>query len=233
MVSYNTVFRIDFLSIKKCCKIHDFFDGQSQKLVLRESMIHNKLNHPAIIKFKGINFVSYEDPTKFQPTILMEYCKNGTLRNLMYKEKRSVADSEWTPTKKYICLLGIAHAMKYLHKNGVIHRDLKIDNVLLDDNLYPKLYDFGLSRIFEQSLDNCTLLEMTTQVGTPLYMAPELIECEEKYGAGVDVYAFGIILYELITGLIPYSELEDHISPFKLLKKVNEGYRPQIPKDIR
>ena len=201
-------------------------------LVMRESMIHHKLNHPAIIKLKGINFISHEDPTKFQPTLLLEYCKNGTLKDSIEKERKSIADPDWTPTKKYICLLGISHAMKYLHKRGVIHRDLKIDNILLDDNLYPKLYDFGLSRIFAQSVDNSTLLKMTTSIGTPLYMAPELIECEEKYGAGVDVYAFGIILYELMTGLRPYSELKGSISPFMLFRKVVGGYRPQMPKDI-
>lgn len=73
--------------------------------------------------------------------------------------------------KKYINLLGIAHSMKYLHKDGIIHRNFKTENVLLDENFYPKLNDFRLndfrSRKFSQSLENSNFFTMLTGIGAP------------------------------------------------------------------
>lgn len=208
---------------------HNGFSENDQRMILRESMIHQELHHPSIIKFKGLNFVSHEDPTRFQPTIILEYCPNGTLKDILNKEMLNQSPSDWSPTKKYINLLGIAHSMKYLHKNGIIHRDLKPDNVLLDENFYPKLYDFGLSRKFSQSLENSELLTMSTGIGTPLYMAPELILYEEKYGSGVDVYSFALIAYEITTKTTPYKEIPG-LNLYKLFHKVAEqDYRPKFP----
>ena len=115
-----------------------------------------------MIKLEGLNFVSIKDPSKFQPTILLEYCRNGTLQTIISNERKSIFVNEWTPTKKYISLLGITHVMQYLHENGIIHRDLKPNNVLLDDNFYPKLFDFGSSRKLPHSLNNSMFLTMTT-----------------------------------------------------------------------
>lgn len=69
-------------------------------------------------------------------------------------KKKSISDDNWSPTKKYISLLGISDAMRYLHKVGVIHRDLKPQNILMDSDYYPRVCDFGLSRCFENSLTN-------------------------------------------------------------------------------
>ena len=91
-----------------------------QKYILRESSIQHKLNHPAVIKLEGLNFVSIKDPSKFQPTILLEYCRNGTLQTIISNERKSIFVNEWTPTKKYISLIGITHVMQYLHENGII-----------------------------------------------------------------------------------------------------------------
>ena len=107
----------------------------------------------------------------------------------------SIADNNWSPTKKYICLLGISDAMRFLHKCGIIHRDLKPQNILVDSNFYPKVCDCGLSRCFS----------MTGQIGTPLYMSPEMFEDEEHFGPAVDVYAFAILAYEIVTGKEPFA----------------------------
>ena len=113
------------------------------------------------------------------PTILMEYYTNGSLKVILDKEKKSIADDNWSPTKKYICLLGISDALRYLHKAGILHRDLKPQNILIDSNYYPKVCDFGYSRCFSNSLTNSMQLSMTGNVGTPLYMAPELFTDDE------------------------------------------------------
>lgn len=114
-------------------------------LLMREAIILRKLNHPSIIKFYGINFHSFDNPNKLEPTIITQYLPNGSLKTMLDTEKLTI-------TKKYISLLGISHAMKYMHQQDILHRDLKPENILIDDNYYPKICDFGLSRCFSEDL---------------------------------------------------------------------------------
>ncbi|KAK8845896.1 hypothetical protein M9Y10_020824 [Tritrichomonas musculus] len=207
------------------------FDGREQMVFLRESLLLHKLDHPSIVKFKGINLKSFDDEMKLQPTIITEYLAHGSLKENLDKEKISLADSNWNATKKYVTLLGITDGMRYLHRRGIVHRDLKPENILMDSNFYPRICDFGLSRCFSESLRNSMQLTMSGQIGTPLYMAPEILRGEEKYGSAVDVYAFGIIAYEIVTGKVPYYELGENISPFNLVMKVMSGYRPTFSED--
>ena len=207
------------------------FDGREQMLFLRESLLLHKLDHPSIVKFIGINFKSLKDSDEFKPTIITEYLPHGSLKNNLDKERRSLADPDWNPTKKYITLLGISDAMRYLHAHGIVHRDLKPDNVLTDSNYYPRVCDFGLSRCFPVSLTNSMQLTMTGQLGTPLYMAPEILRGEKKFGPAVDVFAFGILANEIVTGKVPYYELGE-ISPYILANNVMSGYRPTFPDNV-
>lgn len=217
----------------KIINIDKRFSGDEQMMFLRESLILRNLHHPAIIKFIGINFQGFTDSRKLSPTIITEYMKNGSLKSVLDKEKKSIADLEWTPTKKYISLLGISNAMKYLHEHNILHRDLKPENVLVDENFYPYIADFGLSRCFPETLSKTMQITMTKNIGTPIYMAPEMLEEEEdsQYGTSIDVYAFGILAYEIVTGNQPYSEL-GKISAVKLVKKIISGYRPPISSDV-
>ncbi|KAK8888066.1 hypothetical protein M9Y10_039126 [Tritrichomonas musculus] len=125
-------------------------------------------------------------------------------------------------------LLGIANAMDYLHKHGIIHRDLKPENVHIDDNYYPHICDFGLSRCFPKTITKSMKLTMTGQIGTPLYMAPELLVDEKRYSSSLDVYAFSMLAYEIITGIEPFSEL-GQTTAIPIWVKVLKGYRPEIP----
>ncbi|KAK8849325.1 hypothetical protein M9Y10_018697 [Tritrichomonas musculus] len=210
----------------KIIKTEGGFNGDQQMQLMRESMILRELHHPSIVQFIGINFQSFNDPNKLEPSIITEYLPNGSLKDILDKEKRSLAVSDWTPTKKYISLLGIANAMKYLHQKKIIHRDLKPQNILMDCNFYPRVCDFGLSRClpdsYSKSMDNA----MTSDIGTPLYMSPELLRGEAEYDSSVDVYAFGILAYEIVTGKEPYYELGPKVSRFVLANKVMSGYRP-------
>lgn len=204
------------------------FLGEEQKNLVRESSILNQLEHPAIIKFYGINFHSFCDPTinepiMLEPTILTEFLSKGSLNDMLKKERNSLADADWNATKKHICLIGIADAMRYLHKLGILHRDLKPANILFDDDFYPRVCDFGLSRCFSDEL------AMTKNIGTPLYMAPELLNDDEgNYGTGVDVYSFAIMAYEIVAGIEPYSKNGKSISMTKLITMVMSGRRPEI-----
>lgn len=203
-------------------------NGIDQLRFLRESQILNKLKHPAIVKFYGINFHSFEDNSKLEPTILTEFVINGSLKSVLEKERQNKCDKRWNATAKYICLLGIVDAMRYLHANRIIHRDLKSLNVLMDEDFHPRVCDFGISRCFSQELSNSIQISMTGGIGSPLYMAPELLEGEDIYGSSIDVYAFAILAFEIVTGLIPYSHLKKVPSQYQLATKVKNGERPHF-----
>lgn len=202
--------------------------GQGQVLLLREISILHKLKHPAIVQFYGINLHSFDNPDKLEPTIITEYLPRGSLKEILLKEQRSIADLNWSPTKKYICILGIADAMRYLHEKGILHRDLKPENILIDENYYPRVCDFGLSKCFSKSLTKSIQLSMTGKIGTPIYMAPELMEEDDHFGPGVDVYSFAMMAYEIITGKEPFFEKGKSIKLSNLIQKVMAGNRPSF-----
>lgn len=149
--------------------------------------------HPAVLGFFGYNCSDFNDQP--YPTIITDYMPNGSLQDKMNKERESGFATSFTDTAKYIILLGITLGMKYLHANGIVHRDLKPDNILLNESLYPKICDFGLSKKTEEQI---TRVLMDSAVGTPLYMAPEILS-SEKYNYKVDIYSFSLIAYQLIT----------------------------------
>lgn len=208
------------------------FDGQEQIQFLHESSLLHKLDHPSIAKFLGINFKSLKDPKKLELTIISEYFPQGTLKANLNKERKSLADLNWNPTKKYISLLGISDAMRYLHQNGIIHRNLKPENIFIDSNYYPRVCDFGLSSCFPDTMSNLIKLTISGQLGSPIYLAPEILNGEDIFDFSADVYAFGILAYEIVTGKVSYNELGEKNSPSKLIEKVTSGYRPKFPENV-
>ncbi|KAE8677806.1 cc-nbs-lrr resistance protein [Hibiscus syriacus] len=115
----------------------------------------------------------------------------------------------------------VARGMAYVHGLGFIHRDLKSDNHLIASNKSIKIADFGVARIEVQTEG------MTPETGTYRWMAPEMIQ-HRPYTQKVDVYSFGIVLWELITGLLPFQNMTAVQAAFAV---VNKGVRPVIPND--
>lgn len=220
--------------IAKSIKIEDGFNGNDQMTLIQESITFHKLHHPSIIKFLGINFQSFEDQEKFSPTILTEFIPYDSLRGLFDND-----DEDWNSTKKYITLLGISSAMKYLHKHKILHLQLKPENIIIDGDYYPHISDYGLSKCFPKLQSKSIQIAKRRKIGSLMYMAPEMLEDDEyneeedncHYGAAADVYAFGILAYQIVTGKVPFSEF-NKISPKKLTNKVMSGYRPAIDSDI-
>jgi serine/threonine protein kinase len=110
--------------------------------------------------------------------------------------------------------------MKHIHSKGIIHRDLKPENILLDSEGRVRIADFGCSRLFEPGI---TL----SSAGTPLYMAPEIIG--GHYDGKVDVYSFGLILYEIIVEDGLFSSPSDKL---RLFLDLQNGWRPDIPEGV-
>jgi serine/threonine protein kinase len=185
-----------------------------QKDFVNEIESLKKLNHPCIVEMKGCCLPSGNETAK----IIMEYVGGGTLKRLLRTDVR--APRWWTSTRKAITIAGIVHGMKYVHSEGFIHRDLKPTNILLDDDRNVKISDFGSSRPYEVDLT-------MTSAGTPLYMAPEV--GEGHYDMKVDVYSFGIILYELVSGNGMFS---NEGNKMKLFGMMQCGKRPDIPDHV-
>ena len=155
------------------------------------------LYHPYLVLLMG----AIAEP--FNLSIVTEYCKGGNLFELLYKKPH--INLSWELKKKI--LLQIAIGMNYLHTNDppVLHRDLKSLNILLTDKIEKssdttdiKISDFGLSRLYQKS---CIL---TGHLGTCYWMAPEII-VNKRYSTKVDVYSYGIIIWEVCTRKTPYS----------------------------
>ncbi|KAK8876598.1 hypothetical protein M9Y10_006816 [Tritrichomonas musculus] len=198
------------------------FNGHDQMLLLQQSLILHKLKHPCIVKFKGLNFQSFKDPSKLSPSIITKYLPTGSLRLFLDKEKKGLAESDWTATKKFINLLGISRGMHYLHKHGVIHGNLKPENILTNEDFYPHICDYGLP------LSNRNKLTIQGQINTELYIAPELFESDSKCSSSADIYAFGMLAYEIVTGELPFKE-HDGLTAVSISSKISNGERPEIP----
>jgi serine/threonine protein kinase len=142
------------------------------------------LSHPCIIVI-----VEYSLATKRSPAqIGTRYAANGSLRKALDISAPFLDDAG-----KAVVACGIIVGMRFIHSQGFVHRDLKPESILLDERGFAQIADLGSSRFCGSGLT------LTTQVGTPLYMAPETYdECD--YTPAVDVYSFALILYELVVG---------------------------------
>lgn len=150
-----------------------------------------KLNHENIVQFRGV----CTQPLSF--CVIMEYCQYGPLFEFLH------SGACFAPKQIIKWAKEISMGMTYLHTHKIIHRDLKSPNILIADNLVVKVSDFGTSREWN---DVSAIMSFT---GTVAWMAPEVIRhepCSEK----VDVWSYGVVLWELLTQEVPYKNLETH-----------------------
>nr|XP_020470564.1 NUAK family SNF1-like kinase 1 [Monopterus albus] len=179
--------------------------------IQREIEIISSLRHCNIIRFYEV----FESRDKI--VIVMEYASRGELYDYI-QERRRLPETEARGIFRQI-----TSAVHYCHKNGVVHRDLKLENILLDQDLNVKLADFGLSSHFQ----NGTLLQ--TYCGSPLYAAPEIMKGLPYQGPEVDCWALGVLLYALVYSCMPF----DGASHTMLIEQICQGcyHRPDPPSD--
>ena len=190
---------------------------------LRELSLLAEMRHRGTLRLIG--FLIREGTG---PTIITPLLPNGEVLDLVKKAKDGKAEPKWDATKKSMCVFGVAAAMAYLHSHGVLHRDLKLANVFLNEDFEPVIGDFGLARSYISG-------EMTMVVGTPYYMAPELWvdTYGEKYTGAIDVYAYAVFLYQLLS-YADVMTLDDNTkrsirSPQDWMRRVGKGARPVRP----
>lgn len=151
-----------------------------QQLYKEFEVLYN-LDHPNIIQVYGF----YYGDENHSPAILLEYCKYSLDKIITGLEDIDLVG----------IIFEICTAMKYLHQNKIIHRDLKMTNILVNIKKHVKICDFGVSKV----VDIATLTSMSQKVGTIAFMAPELFREDGKYNEKVDVYSFGVVMYFILT----------------------------------
>ncbi|KAK9085309.1 hypothetical protein Sjap_025720 [Stephania japonica] len=184
-----------------------------EKQFNREVTLLSQLHHQNIIKLVA----ACKKPPVF--CVVTEYLSGGSLRAFLHKlEKKSL------PLHKLIPIsLDIARGMEYIHSHGIMHRDLKPENILFDQDFHLKIADFGIAC----REANCDIL--SEDPGTYRWMAPEMIKHKHKhYGRKVDVYSFGLLLWEMLSGTIPYEDMTPIQAAYAV---VNKNMRPVVPAD--
>ena len=187
---------------------------------LAEVELINKLKHPNVLRFIG---VCWAQPNA---TLVTEWMAGGSLYDLLHAHE---GDADGPPQPRPLSLLRtlsfgeqVASALAYVHAAGVVHRDIKSCNILLDrERTTVKIADFGLSRHLATHGKS-----MTVVTGTFRWMAPELLTGNGKYGTAVDVYSFGVVVWEMLSGQLPYPLL----SPVEAaVRVVRDNLRPDMP----
>ncbi|XP_038979762.1 serine/threonine-protein kinase STY46-like isoform X2 [Phoenix dactylifera] len=198
-------------------------DVQMQHEFAQEVYIMRKVRHKNVVQFIGactrppclcIVTVKFVRSFTEVPVSSSEFMPGGSIHDFLHKQKGVF---------KLPALLRVAtdvsKGMNYLHQNNIIHRDLKTANLLMDENEVVKVADFGVARVKAQSG------VMTAETGTYRWMAPEVGE-HKPYDQKADVFSFGIVLWELLTGKVPYEDLTPLQAAVGVVEK---GLRPIIP----
>ncbi|EDR27922.1 protein serine/threonine kinase, putative [Entamoeba dispar SAW760] len=218
-IVYIGEFRGNQVAIKKMKHLGD----SKMKEFEKEVMMLDKFRSEYIIHFYGAVFI----PNKI--CMITEYAKYGSIQDLINKRTNTEI-----PNKIRIkFMIDGAKGIEYLHSNGIIHRDIKPDNFLvvsIDENqqINCKLTDFGSSRNINMMMTNMTF---TKGIGTPKYMAPEVLN-REHYKMESDIYSYAITMLQIITWKDPFPKTEFKF-PWSIANATAQGQRPSLINEVQ
>ncbi|XP_049773228.1 serine/threonine-protein kinase mig-15 isoform X3 [Schistocerca serialis cubense] len=200
-------------------KVMDVTEDEEEEIKLEINVLKKYSNHRNIATYYGA-FIKKIPPGKDdQLWLVMEYCGAGSVTDLVKSTKGQSLKEEWIA---YICR-EILRGLSYLHSNKVIHRDIKGQNVLLTDNAEVKLVDFGVSAQLDR-----TIGRRNTFIGTPYWMAPEVIACDENadatYDNRSDLWSLGITALEMAESQPPLCDMH----PMRALFLIPRNPAPRL-----
>lgn len=182
------------------------FDDEARRRFELESYIIARLNHPNIIHVIDRGFSA-----DGMPFFVMEYIEGIDLST-------TAKVRELPHAGKIDIIIQVLKALSYAHQNNVIHRDIKPDNILIDDNGNVKILDFGIAQFYDDQMHDLDKTSSGTVMGTYNYMSPEQRESAENVTEQSDLYSVGVVMYELFTGKLPNGRFPD---PAELNKNVD------------
>ena len=154
----------------------------------REAGIGEKLCHPKVMRVFG-------GEERSRVYMVMEWCEGRLLRQIL-------AEGPIPHDRAIRIVIGVLEALEYIHANGVVHRDLKPENIMVDAEDNIKLIDFGIAS--DSAARRLTYANFTAALGTPDYISPEQVKGKRGDGRS-DIYSMGVILYEMLSGKLPFS----------------------------
>lgn len=181
------------VAIKQVPKMHS-------ATLTREIHHHRRLHHPNVMQLYEVM------ATESYIWMVTELCAGGELYDYLV-ERSTMPEPEARRIFGQLCL-----AVAYVHDRGIVHRDLKLENVLLDERCNVKVGDFGFTREYEAK----KLME--TFCGTTGYAAPEMLAGRKYTGQEVDIWSLGVILYALLCGALPFDDDDDNVMKSKIVK---------------
>jgi serine/threonine protein kinase len=181
-----------------------FFEGEARAA--------GRLEHPGIVKVYSFH------PDHVPPYYVMQFVEGRTLR-----EACAGRPAAWIAQ----VMEKVARALSHAHEQGIVHRDIKPENVLVDFDGEPHITDFGLARDLDEVLADPRSLDVTSPRGTPNYIAPEVYAGTGRAGPRADVYAFGVTLFAVLTGRLPFAA-----DALEELRAAVVGGSPPLPQTI-